>query len=197
MARTLGGLCSLTDLRLNSNNFNGELTDVVDGLSSCTGGAALSYLSIEGNKFNGIIPYNLGQFSGMYRLDISSNSLEGDITEAHFSQLLQLGNFGHILTAPSNWLPLCNAPFIDMSFCHIGTRFPTWIRSQTNLRSLQLSGVGLAGKVPAWFSDMSTGSIPTSNQVSTLNDPSIYVGNKDLCGTSWRCCLSNPTSCSN
>ncbi|CAL9167895.1 unnamed protein product, partial [Musa hybrid cultivar] len=83
MPRTLGGLCSLTDLRLNSNNFNGELADVVDGLSSCTGGAALSYLSIEGNKFNGIIPYNLGQFSGMYRLDLSSNSLEGDITEAH------------------------------------------------------------------------------------------------------------------
>ncbi|CAL9171755.1 unnamed protein product, partial [Musa hybrid cultivar] len=70
-----------------------------------------------------------------------------------------------------------------MSFCHIGTRFPTWIRSQTNLRSLRLSGVELAGKVPAWFSDMSTGRIPTSNQLSTLNDPSIYVGNKDLCGT--------------
>ncbi|CAL9042499.1 unnamed protein product [Musa banksii] len=101
MPRTLGGLCSLTDLRLNSNNFNGELADVVDGLSRCTGGAALSYLRIEGNKFNGIIPYNLGQFSGMYRLDLSSNSLEGDITEAHFSQLLQLGNFGHIFKLAS------------------------------------------------------------------------------------------------
>ncbi|XP_064979761.1 receptor-like protein EIX2 [Musa acuminata AAA Group] len=190
------------------------------GLSSCSGGAALSYLRIEGNKFNGIIPYNLGQFSGMYRLDLFSNSLEGDITEVHFSQLLQLGNFGHIFTAPSNWLPLFIASFIDMSFCHIGTRFPTWIRTQTYLRSFQLSGVGLAGKVPAWFSDMSTGiqylsssdnhltgniprsfstlnflshsslilqqlvrSIPTSNQLSTLNDPSIHVGNKDLCGT--------------
>ncbi|XP_064979763.1 receptor-like protein EIX2 [Musa acuminata AAA Group] len=101
-----------------------------------------------------------------FRLDLSSNSLEGDITEAHFSQLLQLGKFGHIL-----------------QLLQIGTKFPTWIRSQTNLRSLQLSGVGLAGKVPAWFSDMSTGSIPTSNQLSTLNDPSIHVGNKDLCGT--------------
>ena len=59
MPRTLGGLCSLTDLRLNSNNFNGELADVVDGSSSSSGGAALSYVSFEGNKFNGIIPFNL------------------------------------------------------------------------------------------------------------------------------------------
>ncbi|URE29404.1 LRR receptor-like serine threonine-protein kinase [Musa troglodytarum] len=57
---------------------------------NCTGGAALSYLSTEGNKFNGIIPSNLGQLSGMYRLDLSSNSPEGDITEARFSQLTDL-----------------------------------------------------------------------------------------------------------
>ncbi|CAL9167894.1 unnamed protein product [Musa hybrid cultivar] len=34
MPRTLRGLCSFTDLRLNSNNFNGELADVVDGWTS-------------------------------------------------------------------------------------------------------------------------------------------------------------------
>ncbi|CAL9042502.1 unnamed protein product, partial [Musa banksii] len=34
MPRSLGCSCNLTDLRLNSNNFNGELTDVVDDLSS-------------------------------------------------------------------------------------------------------------------------------------------------------------------
>ncbi|CAL9088946.1 unnamed protein product [Musa acuminata var. zebrina] len=34
MPRTLGCSCNLTDLRLNSNNFNGELTDVVDGWTS-------------------------------------------------------------------------------------------------------------------------------------------------------------------
>ncbi|RRT54144.1 hypothetical protein B296_00049368 [Ensete ventricosum] len=43
---------------------------------------------------------------------------------------------------------------------------------------------------------MSTGIQTTSDQLSTLNDPSIYVGNKDLCGCAtacvpWRCCLTN------
>lgn len=87
------------------NHLSGQMPRSL-GLSSCSGGAALSYLSIEGNKFNGIIPYNLGQFSGMYRLDLSSNSLEGDITEAHFSQLLQLGKLGHILQLLQIGFPL-------------------------------------------------------------------------------------------
>ncbi|URE29407.1 LRR receptor-like serine threonine-protein kinase [Musa troglodytarum] len=138
---------------------------------NCTGGAALSYLSTEGNKFNGIIPSNLGQLSGMYRLDLSSNSPEGDITEARFSQLTDLehldisyNSFNVII--PDNWLPPFDASFIDMSFCHTGTKFPTWIRTQTYLRSLQACGVGLAGKVPAWSSDMSTDGQSPSAQIS-------------------------------
>ncbi|CAL9167896.1 unnamed protein product [Musa hybrid cultivar] len=104
MPRTLGGLCNLTDLRLNSNNFNGELADVVDGLSSCSGGAALSYLSFEGNKFNDIIPSNLGQFSGRYRLDLSSNSLEGDSLKHTFSEHLDESCKSFNVIIPDNQL---------------------------------------------------------------------------------------------
>ncbi|CAL9167897.1 unnamed protein product [Musa hybrid cultivar] len=77
-----------------------------------------------------LFPSNLGQFSGMYRLDLSSNSPEGDITKAHFSRFTNLehldvsyNSFNVII--PDNWLLSFDASFIDMSFCRIETKFST------------------------------------------------------------------------
>ncbi|CAL9042492.1 unnamed protein product [Musa banksii] len=76
MPRTLGGLCSLTDLRLNSNNFNGELADVVDGLSSCSGGAAfLQVLHLSRNSVTGQLPETIGKLDLLQSLDISDQPL--------------------------------------------------------------------------------------------------------------------------
>ncbi|KAG6511426.1 hypothetical protein ZIOFF_029494 [Zingiber officinale] len=155
---SLGDLCNLTDLDLSNNNIGGELTNLLDGLSKCPQGSKLKYLQLQDNKLNGLAPSNLRQLAQLRTLDISSNSLQGDITDAHFSQLTDLyylntsyNSLNYILS--DDWIPPFNALWIDMSYCHLGTRFPSWIQTQTALRYLSLSGVGLYGNIPDWFSD--------------------------------------------
>ncbi|CAL9089378.1 unnamed protein product, partial [Musa acuminata var. zebrina] len=160
VAETLNGLCNLSFIDLSHNHIGGELSDLIDSLLHCEQRATL-YLSISGNNLSGIVPSSMGELSALQVLDLSSNLLEGNITEAHFSKLTNLehldisyNSFNVILS--NDWLPPFNANLIIMSSCHLGTRFPVWIQTQTNLKYLSLSEVGLSGNLPTWFSDIST-----------------------------------------
>ncbi|CAL9167906.1 unnamed protein product [Musa hybrid cultivar] len=81
----IGNLQSLQVLHLSHNSVTGQLPETNGKLD------LLQFLDISDQP---LIRADAGL---EIWLDLSSNSLEGDITEAHFSQLLQLGNFGHIL----------------------------------------------------------------------------------------------------
>ncbi|WOK92573.1 LRR receptor-like serine/threonine-protein kinase FLS2 [Canna indica] len=159
MPRTLGGLCKLIILDLSDNNVDGELTYLFDGLlSNCPQGSKLSYLNLEANHLSGMIPASMGHLSQLEEVYLSSNSLLGDITESHFSNLTNLVylNISHNslnVILPNDWYPPFNASSIDMSFCRIVGKFPDWIRTQMNLEQLYLSGVGLSGNLPPWFSE--------------------------------------------
>ncbi|XP_042383653.1 receptor-like protein EIX2 [Zingiber officinale] len=155
---SLGDLCNLEYLALYENNIGGELTNLLDGLSKCPQGSNLGYLNIYDNKLSGLSPSNPWQLAQLEYLDISSNSLRGNMTDAHFSKLtnLQYLNMSYNslnLILSDDWLPPFHALWVDMSYCHLGTRFPSWIQTQTTLMRLCLSGVGLFGPIPAWFSD--------------------------------------------
>ncbi|CAL9186683.1 unnamed protein product, partial [Musa hybrid cultivar] len=159
---TMGDLCNLTMLDLSRNNIGGELINSFNGLSTCSRGASLSSLVMKGNNLSGIIPLSMGQLSQLYEVDLSSNSLTGNITEAHFlnltslSELIIASNSLNIML-PNDWRPPFNASIIDMSFCHLRGKFPTWIQTQQQLQSLYLSGVGVSGNLPIWFSNFSKG----------------------------------------
>ncbi|CAL9049300.1 unnamed protein product, partial [Musa banksii] len=158
----LGDLCNLTVLDLSHNNIGGELTNLFYGLSTCSQGASISSLVLKGNNLTGIIPSSMGQLSQLQEVDLSSNSLAGNITEAHFlnltslSELIIASNSLNVIL-PNDWRPPFSAEIIDLSFCHIGAKFPDWIRTQQQLKSLYLSGVGVSGRLPIWFSDFSKG----------------------------------------
>ncbi|THU62277.1 hypothetical protein C4D60_Mb01t03430 [Musa balbisiana] len=159
---TMGGLCNLINLSLSNNNIGGELSNLFDGLSTCSHRASLSSLILEGNNLSGIIPTSMGQLSQLYTVDLSSNSLVGNITEAHFSNLTNLSKFiiasnSLNVILPNDWLPPFSASIIDMSFCHLGGKFPDWIQTQQQLQILHLFGVGVSGSLPVWFSDFSKG----------------------------------------
>ncbi|WOK92555.1 LRR receptor-like serine/threonine-protein kinase FLS2 [Canna indica] len=186
--RSLGDLCKLIVLDLSYNDIVGEVTDLIDGLSNCSEGTPLNTMYMENNNLSGIIPPSLGQFSEMEDLDLSLNSLEGNITQAHFSNLTYLLYFDISFNSlnvilPNDWIPPFSASDISMGNCHFGTKFPAWIRTQTNLLGLHLSRAGLSGNVPAWFWDLSRGLINlnlSSNHLSGVLPPSAFLSSTQL-----------------
>ncbi|XP_065023668.1 receptor-like protein EIX2 [Musa acuminata AAA Group] len=178
---TLNKLCNLSSIDLSFNPIGGELTDLIDALPDCNQRASLD-IYIRANNLSGIVPSSIGQLSALRELDISSNLLEGNITEAHFSKLTNLEHldisYNSLNVILSNdWLPPFNAYRIIMSSCHMRTKFPAWIQTQTNLGDLSLSGVGLLGHLPTWFSDFSKGLWGLNLSSNNLNGPLPSVAN--------------------
>ncbi|CAL9115678.1 unnamed protein product [Musa textilis] len=175
---TLGDLCNLTRLDLSCNNIGGDLTNLFYGLSTCSQGASISSLDLvlKGNNLSGIIPSIMGQLSQLYEIDLSSNSLAGNITEAHFLNLTSLWKFKIASNSlnvmlPNDWRPPFSASIIDMSFCHLGEKFPDWIQTQQRLQNLYLSGVGVSGGLPVWFLDFSKGLLELNLSSNHLMGP--------------------------
>ncbi|CAL9116803.1 unnamed protein product, partial [Musa acuminata var. zebrina] len=162
--QTIGDLQNLWMLFLSNNYISGQIPKTIGKLHY------LQYLDmsynnlsvLKGNNLTGIIPSSMGQLSQLQEVDLSSNSLAGNITEAHFlnltslSKLIIASNYLNVML-PNDWRPPFNASIIDMSFCHLRGKFPAWIQTQQQLQSLYLSGVGVSGSLPIWFSNFSKG----------------------------------------
>ncbi|KAM6570707.1 hypothetical protein CsatB_018692 [Cannabis sativa] len=147
----LGQLRNLVELSLGNNMLHGPIPKSLESWQN------LSYLDLVKNRLNGTLPDSLGQLSELFFLDISFNQLTGNITETHFLKLdkldcLRLSSNSFTLTVSSNWTP----PFhvvteLLMRSCHLGPSFPTWLRSQNNVISLDLSNASISSSVPDWF----------------------------------------------
>ncbi|CAD5168528.1 unnamed protein product [Musa acuminata subsp. malaccensis] len=167
---SIGNLQNILSLDLSENFITGQMPETFDRLYT------LEYLNVSYNNLSGIVPSSMGQLSALSELDLSSNSLKGNITEAHFSKLTDLtlldisyNSLNVIL--PNDWLPPFNAYSIFMDSCHLGTKFPAWIHTQSRLEQLSLSGVGLSGNLPTWFSDFSKGLSNLNLSSNNLNGP--------------------------
>ncbi|KAK3430617.1 hypothetical protein EUGRSUZ_E02505, partial [Eucalyptus grandis] len=110
----------------------------------------------------------------LFSIDLSSNALEGQIPEG-LTRLVQLQN-------------------LNLSRNKLIGKIPLDIGNLRYLESLDLSNNKLLGEIPRSISnlyflsrlDLSfnnlSGPIPSGNQLSTLDDQSVYRGNHALCG---------------
>ncbi|GKV44316.1 hypothetical protein SLEP1_g51508 [Rubroshorea leprosula] len=107
-------------------------------------------------------------------IDLSSNNLIGSIPE----ELVFLKDLHNL----------------NLSWNHFSGKIPEKIGQMENLESLDFSKNGLSGRIPNSMSSLTklshlnlsynnlSGPIPTGYQLQTLEDPTIYAGNPQLCG---------------
>nr|XP_043619154.1 receptor-like protein EIX2 [Erigeron canadensis] len=203
-------------VRLHNNNFTGSIP------ASWCNSSYLHILDVARNSLTGPIPRCFGELSSMVdakilasdgidsefdasviqvikgfdleytktlkfvtNMDLSSNQLTGEIPQELTSLILLIG--------------------LNLSHNHLSGNIPQKIGNMKALNSLDFSANELSGMIPPSISDLNflsylnlshnnlSGRIPTGNQLQTFTDqPSIYTGNRDLCGAPLPRNCSNP-----
>ncbi|XP_059633550.1 receptor-like protein EIX1 [Cornus florida] len=107
-------------------------------------------------------------------IDLSSNNLNGQIPK-EITNLSRLGSLNLSRNQLTGNIPegiggLRHLETLDLSSNHLSGPIPPSMSSMTFLNHLNLSYNNFSGP------------IPSTNQFQTLNDPSIYEGNPELCG---------------
>ena len=91
-------------------------------------------------------------------LSVSSNMLEGVISEAQLSNfpklyLLDLSYDSFTLNISFDWVPPFQLDLLYLTSCKLGPDFPNWIKTQRNLYLLDVSSNEISNTIPTWFWD--------------------------------------------
>ncbi|XP_062076596.1 receptor-like protein EIX2 [Humulus lupulus] len=191
-------------LRLRKNMFSGSIP-----LKFCKL-LALSILDLANNNLRGEIPHCFGKLTGMMVKDYPQ--VNGSMGDAKVSQVIKGRDLEYTKTLllldnldlssnklvgiiPKELCLLSALRGLNLSHNHLLGNIPNNIEELKSLESLDLSNNKLFGEIPQSMSkllsldklDLSynnlSGKIPTGPQLQTLNDPNIYAGNDELCGT--------------
>ncbi|XP_021800631.1 systemin receptor SR160-like [Prunus avium] len=173
-------LCRLRELDLWGNSLSGQLSDFVEtlecaqmtlesldisynpnisgSLPDLTNFVSLKYLRLWSNNLSGRIPESIGQMSKLETIWFEGNSLEGVISETHFSKLsklsyLSLSSNSLLLNFSLDWIPPFQLRYIDLKSCKM-LSFPKWLQTQKNYTWLDISDAGISDTVPSWFWDL-------------------------------------------
>ncbi|KAF3454484.1 hypothetical protein FNV43_RR04931 [Rhamnella rubrinervis] len=148
---SIWNLSELTFLDLSWNHFTGhhQLPSTLGNL------AKLADLLLESSQLNGEIPFSLGNLTQLKSLGLSNNNLSGIIEFGYFSRLSNL----QILTLSSNSLSVTTTninselpkfTLLFLASCNL-SEFPEFLKTQDQLRLLDLSFNRIKGETPKWF----------------------------------------------
>ncbi|PWA49025.1 leucine-rich repeat protein [Artemisia annua] len=210
-----GRLTRLKVLRLHKNNFTGKIPQSLCNLPN------LHILDLAHNGLTGSIPCCFGGLDGMMtKLPLiddpdSYSEYDGKVMQVIKGVALEYSKMWVLVTnmdlssnklvgeIPQELTTLRVLLGLNLSHNHLTGRIPKDIGNMTSLFSLDFSANKLTGTIPPSISALNflsllnlshnnlSGQIPTGNQLQTLTDPSIYAGNRDLCGATL------PNKCSN
>ncbi|XP_060200137.1 receptor-like protein EIX1 [Lycium barbarum] len=173
-------LCNLTALHfldVGSNNLSGNIPSCLGNLSRMILPPKHSWdngegeLSVSAKGEERLYKDNLYLMVG---IDLSCNQLTGKIPE-ELTKLIQMITLNLSMNYLHGNMPkaidkLRELETLDLSRNELQGTIPASMISLTSLSHLNLSHNNLSGR------------IPTGNQFQTFNDPSVYIGNPDLCG---------------
>ncbi|XP_065034996.1 receptor-like protein EIX1 isoform X1 [Musa acuminata AAA Group] len=194
-------LQQLKVLRLRSNMFSGVIPWQLARFEQ------LQIMDLANNNFSGSIPHNFSNLSAMRSTSQYSDFCSDELDvftkgqDLHYLQCnmqlmksLDLSNNHLIGEIPKGVGDLAGLKNLNLSRNHLQGKIPWEIGGMISLESLDLSINDLSGNIPESLSALYflsylnlsynnlSGMIPSGHQLQTLNDPSIYMGNADLCG---------------
>ncbi|KAJ3686885.1 hypothetical protein LUZ61_016049 [Rhynchospora tenuis] len=172
--QNLQGLCKLQSLYLSWMNLTGQLSTFQGILKGCSK-VTIQNLDLRGNSLTGTIPNSFGNLYSLTYLDISSNSLEGTVTELNFANLKNMKYLDISLNKLSleishDWLPPFQLETIGLGSCKLGPKFLQWLQNQFNYFWFDMSYSEIADCIPPWFWDLSENFVNldlSHNQIST------------------------------
>ncbi|XVF57810.1 hypothetical protein PTKIN_Ptkin07bG0012200 [Pterospermum kingtungense] len=192
-------LSSLLVLNLQSNIFTGDIPRQLCNLS------LLHILNLGENNLSGLVPRCIGNMRGFSSI-IKNMRYDGQVwlvakgTDLFYETNLFLVNSinlaGNNLSGdiPQELANLSRLGTLNLSMNHLTGKIPSGIGRLQWLETLDLSRNQLSGIIPPSMVAMTSlnhlnlsynnlsGKIPSAYQFQTFIDPSIYEGNKGLCG---------------
>ncbi|KAF3435980.1 hypothetical protein FNV43_RR23072 [Rhamnella rubrinervis] len=123
--------------------------------------SSLERLVASHNKLDGSLPESIGHLRNLTAFHVSSNSFSGVISDAHLMNLskllhLDLSFNSFTLNLSSNWVPPFQIRYLHLASYTMGTRFPNWLRTQSQISTLDISNSSIFGDLPSWFSNVSS-----------------------------------------
>ena len=180
--KSFGDIFTLRELYLSSNNFNGQLVELMNNLSGCAKDSlealdlsknhiigslpnfsifpCLKNLNLSENELNGTLPKSIGNLYNLELLSISSNNLQGVISDSFFSNFSKLWSLDLSSTSLSlkfslDWVPPFQLDRIYLTSCNLGPTFPNWIQTQRKVSFLEISDANFSDTIPAeWLEDL-------------------------------------------
>ncbi|GMP59352.1 hypothetical protein CsSME_00022657 [Camellia sinensis var. sinensis] len=198
-------LSKLKFLCLRSNSFYGDIPPQLCRLSS------LQLLNLAQNNISGNILHCFGNFTAMvvskwalgflvyteYQENIfdsmKGRDLEYTKTMTYLTSI-DLSNNNLVGEIPKEMMDLLGLRSFNVAGNHLQGRIPERIGDLKQLESLDMSRNKFSGPIPPSLSTLNyishlnlsfnnlSGQIPTGDQLQTLDDQSIYIGNDGLCG---------------
>ncbi|KAF4357557.1 hypothetical protein G4B88_026936 [Cannabis sativa] len=112
----------------------------------------LEILDLSSNSFTGTLPESIGELQHLETLYLSSNSFTV-LTEVHFKKLakltsLDLSDNSLTLSFNSTWVPPFQLEYVHLRSCKLGPQFPTWLKNQKKISSLDISN-SIHDEIPA------------------------------------------------
>ncbi|XP_048334671.2 receptor-like protein EIX2 [Ziziphus jujuba] len=181
--KSVWNICTLRELFMSDNNISGELpklaqvprrcshysleyldlsrNQITGSLPDLTHFSSLRSIQLSSNQLNGTVSETIGQLTQLNILSLADNSLNDEISEAHFSRLsklrlLDLTSNPLVLNIHSDWIPPFQLDTIWLSSCKLGPRFPKWLQTQKNYSDLDISSAGISDSIPNWLWNLST-----------------------------------------
>ncbi|KAM6552623.1 hypothetical protein CsatB_013385 [Cannabis sativa] len=176
LTSSVKNLSRLSFLDLGSNNFNGQLPSILFELPSLQYldlgfnqyrgpltipnvpfSSQLTNLYLYSNKLTQKIPRSIFEMKKLDELNLSENDLSGTIEMSMFSKLSQLralylsdNNLSVVTNTITNFTLIFKLNYLGLASCNI-TEFPKFLKTQIELKLLDLSNYKIEGKIPKWF----------------------------------------------